>query len=324
MFFFLFDPINISLIVTALLNLSLGVLIFTGWRKKINIVFSLNIMAVISWTLAMFFYRSSTPEFNLLWCTILYVTPTLIASSFLYFTYIFPSQKEKYIWWRTLLIFGINLAIIVMVIWPGFIIKEVNVRLGLEKQIIFTPYYWFYFIYTLEFFSFGFFRLFIKYFKSKGIERLQIIYLVTGYSLAANFAFITNLIMPWIGYFLFNWLGQIFTLIGVGSTAYAILRYRLMDIRVMFRKVVIYFVSAGFAYGTFYLITWLYNKSFGGVYTNGAYVLGLVIAPLFVLLFIWLNEKIKRIANKYLFFSLYSSQETMEKLTDELTTSIAS
>jgi len=323
MFYFLFDAINVLLIITALLNFLLGVLIFiSGKNKKINIVYSLNIVAIISWIMAMFFYRSSPPEFNMLWCTILYVTPTLIASSFLYFTYIFPSQKEKYIWWRTLLIFGINFVLILMVIWPGLIIKEVNVRAGLENQIIFTAYYWFYFFYTLLFFSFGFFRLFIKYFRSKGIERLQIIYLVTGYSLAANLAFVTNLIMPWIGYFYLNWLGQVFTCIMVAFTTYAILRYRLMDIRVIIRKTFIYIISAGFVYGMFYLTSWLYNKIFGGIYANGAYMLGLIIAPLFVLLFVWINEKIRNIANKYLFFSLYNSQETMANLTDELTGSI--
>src|SRR3989339_273176 len=165
MFNLLFDPINISLISTALLNFFLGLLIFiSGKNKKINIVYSLNIVAIISWILAMFFYRSSPKETNLLWCTILYVTPTLIASSFLYFTYIFPSQKEKYFFWRTVLIFGINLLIIILVIWPGFIIKGVSVRPGLEKQIIFTSYYWFYFLYTSIFFSLGFFRLFVKQF----------------------------------------------------------------------------------------------------------------------------------------------------------------
>jgi len=323
MFSFLFDPINISLIATALLNLFLGVLIFiSGRNKRINVVYSLNIIAIISWVLAMFFYRSSPTETNLVWCTILYVTPTLIASSFLYFTYIFPSQKEKYIWWRALLIFGINSAIIVMVIWPGLIIKAVNVRPGLEKQIIFTSYYWFYFLYTLLFFSFGFTRLFIKYLKNKGIERLQIIYLVIGYSLAANLAFGTNLIMPWMGYFFLNWMGQVFTCIMVAFTAYAILKYRLMDIRIVFKKVIIYLASAGFVYGAFYFIIWIYNKSFQGVYTNGAYLLGLLIAPVFVVLFIWFNNKIKSIANKYLFSSLYTHQETIAKLTDELTNSI--
>ncbi|OGZ89049.1 MAG: hypothetical protein A2561_05365 [Candidatus Staskawiczbacteria bacterium RIFOXYD1_FULL_32_13] len=272
--------------------------------------------------MAMFFYRSSPPETNLLWCTILYVTPTLIASSFLYFTYIFPSQKEKYIWWRTILIFGINLAIIVMVIWPGFIIKEVNIRSGQEKEIIFTTYYWFYFLYTLLFFSFGFLRLFIKYFRNKGIERSQIIYLATGYSLAANLAFATNLIMPWLGSFFLNWLGQVLTCIMVAFTTYAILKYRLMDIRIVVRKVAVYFLSAGFVYGVFYLMVWFYNKAFGSVYSNGAYLLGLLIAPLFVLLFAWLNSEIKIVANKYLFFSLYSHQETIAKLTDDLTNSI--
>src|SRR3989339_838989 len=323
MFSFLLDPINISLIITALLNLSLGVLIFiSGRNKKINNVYSLNIVAIISWVMAMFFYRSSPPETNLLWCTILYVTPTLIASSFLYFTYIFPSQKEKYIWWRTILIFGINLAIIVMVIWPGFIIKEVNIRSGQEKEIIFTTYYWFYFLYTLLFFSFRFLRLFIKYFRNKGIERSQIIYLATGYSLAANLAFATNLIMPWLGSFFLNWLGQVLTCIMVAFTTYAILKYRLMDIRIVVRKVAVYFLSAGFVYGVFYLMVWFYNKAFGSVYSNGAYLLGLLIAPLFVLLFAWLNSEIKIVANKYLFFSLYSHQETIAKLTDDLTNSI--
>jgi len=244
MFSFLFDPINISLVITALINLSLGVLIFiSGKNKRINIVYSLNIVAIISWVMAMFFYRSSSPETNLFWCTVLYVAPTLVASSFLYFTYIFPYQKEKYIWWRAILIFAINFGIIVMVILPGLIIKEVNVRPGMEKQIIFTSYYWFYFLYTLSVFSFGFFRLFVKYSENKGIERLQIIYLVVGYALAANLAFITNLIMPWIGFFFLNWLGQVSTCVMVAFTTYAILKYRLMNIKLLLTEFLVAIIA---------------------------------------------------------------------------------
>jgi signal transduction histidine kinase len=50
--------------------------------------------------------------------------------------------------------------------------------------------------------------------------------------------------------------------------------------------------------------------------------MGLILSPLFVLVFVWLNEGAKKIANKYLFFSLYNVQETMARLTDELTNSI--
>lgn len=231
---FIFDAINIGLVVAILLNLFLGVMVFfNGPKRKINIVYSLNIVAIISWLTAMFFYRSSPPAFNVLWCTMLYVAPTLIASSFLYFTYIFPSQKDKSLAIKCLIIFGINLFIIVMVLKPGFIIKEVNIRVGLEKQIIFTWNYIFYFIYTLSFFSFGFYRLFNKYRKSVGIERLQIIHLSIGYAIATNLAFVTNLLMPWMGYFWLNWLGQIFTVIMVAFTSYAITRYNLMNIKVV-------------------------------------------------------------------------------------------
>lgn len=44
----LLDTINIFLIITALLNLLLGGVIYSdGSRKKINVVYSLNIVAII-------------------------------------------------------------------------------------------------------------------------------------------------------------------------------------------------------------------------------------------------------------------------------------
>jgi signal transduction histidine kinase len=323
MFHFKFDPINISLLLTALLNFLLGALIFvSGKRKIINIVYGLNIVAIIGWIMAMFFYRSAPPELNMLWCTVLYVVPTLIASSFLYFTYIFPTQKEKSVFWQTALIFGINLALVIAIIWPDFMIKAVNVRPGQEKQIIFSGYYWFYFLYTFFFFSFGFFRLIRKYSAGKGIERLQILYLVSGYALAANSAFVTNLVMPWLGYFSLNWLGQVLTCIMVAFTAYAILRYRLMDIRIVFRKAMVFLLSSAFVYGAFYLIIWIDEGFFGGVRAEGAYLFGLLAAPLFILMFVWANERIKGIANRYLFSGLHSIQETMNKLSGELVSSI--
>lgn len=315
----LLDKINIVLLITALLNLFLGFIIFfNGRNKKINIIYSLNIVTIISWVVGMILFRSAPQETSLFWCTILYIAPTLIASSFLYFTYIFPTKTDNNVLLKSVLIFLINAIIIAMVVWPELIIKEVNIRPGLEKEIIFTKFYWFYFLYIAGFFSYGFQRLFKKYLKSTGIERLQVIYLLLGYALAANLAFVTNLIMPWIGHFFLNWLGQVFTITMVAFTTYAILRYRLMDIRIVARKIFIYFGIAAFAYGMFYFLIWFYNYAFGSVFSSAAYTTGLVVAPLFVLAFYGIDKGLRIFANKYLFVSLYNYQETINKLTDEL------
>jgi signal transduction histidine kinase len=314
------DTINVLLIITALVNLSLGALIyFHGRNKRNNIIYSLNIVGITSWVLAMIIFRSSPPEYDLFWCTLLYITPTFIASSLLYLSYIFPTQQADYKHWKTFLIFFINALLIVAIAYPGFMITDVIVRgVGMEKEIVFTQAYWFYFLYTAGFFTYGFIRLYNKYRKSVGLERVQTLYLYIGYSLAANLAFATNLIMPWIGYFFLNWLGQMFTFFIVGFTAYAIVRYRFMDIRIVARKTFIYGLLAVYTFVVFYLIVALYIYFFGSVHTFGARLISPFVALVFVLSLFKLNELLRQFANKHLFASLYSYQETITGLTKDL------
>ncbi|MFH1142192.1 MAG: ATP-binding protein [Candidatus Uhrbacteria bacterium] len=315
----LLDPINSLLIITAGLNLTLGAIIFVyGRNKEMNIVYSLNIIAIISWIVAMFIFRSAPAETSIFWCTVLYTTPTFIASSFLYFTYIFPAQRDETAPIKMLLIFCINVLIVFMVIKPDFMITDVNIRHGLEKEIIFTKAYWFYFLYTAGFFSFGFYRLFKKYFKSTGTERLQILYLSSGYSIAANLAFATNLIMPWVGYFFLNWLGQVLTVIMVGCTAYSIVQFRLMDIRIVVRKTFIYACLAIFTYITFYVVISGYIYLFGSVHTLGAYLISPFVAIIYVFILQHVHQSLNAFANKHLFASLYNYHETIKKLSEEL------
>ena len=229
----LFDQINIILIVIASTNLFLAVAVFlNGRRQKINIVYSLITLSIIAWVVSMIMYRSAPQETALFWGQMLYVSATLIASTFLYFTYIFPTQREKSITGKSVLIFLANAAIVAMIA-DGRIISAVNVRSGLEKEIIFTGYYWFYFFYIFALFTLGFGRLYQKYKTTTGVERMQALYVFFGYSITGNLAFVTNLIMPWIGLFFLNWLGQVFTLIIVTFTTYAIVKHRLFNLKVV-------------------------------------------------------------------------------------------
>jgi hypothetical protein len=187
------DWINVVLLITAILNLALGlVILFNGSTKKINKVYFWNIVAIIAWVLAMFFFRSASQDIAVLWGKILYISPTFIASSLLYFTYIFPSTKDKYINSKKVVIFLINFLVVFLVIMPDFIIEDVYLRSDQEKFIKFGNFYFIYFLYTLGLFSFAFIRLFRKYINLTGKEKSQVLYLLIGYAIAANLAFLTN------------------------------------------------------------------------------------------------------------------------------------
>jgi len=314
------DLQNILLTVVIIINFVWGLLIYLHGRKKeTNIIFSAVVFSVVLWTVAMLGYRYS--DFPLKWCRFLYVAAILIPLSFLYFNLLFPERKKpnKYF---LVLIFLPALILITLTIFTNYIITDAFKVIGEENKIIFGNLYIFYVLYIIGYFNWSFFILIKNHKKYPGIVKMQTRYVLIGAFSASVVAMTTNLLLPWFNYFKLNWFGQVATPLWISFTSYAILKYRLMDIRIVARKVFVYIGMAGLTYGIFYLVIWIYNKFLGGVYTSAAYLTGLVVAPTFVAIFYFLSKWVQIFANKYLFFSLYSSQETMAKLTDELTNSI--
>ncbi len=296
---------------------------FRGVNKKIANFFIFNVITVFLWVVAIFCYRSSQNNTTiLLYCRFLYVAAALIPITFLYFVYFFPEGKRKHSWITLITISFPVIILITLVLFTNLIISDAYKINNQEHFIVWGSLYFLYVIYIPLYFLWSFAILLKRYLENTGIIRLQALYILIGVSTSSFIGMITNLILPSFYNFRFNWLGQVATIIWASCAIYPIARYRLSDIRIIFRKIFTYILSAGFVYGMFYLITWLYNKIFGGIYTNGAYILGLIIAPLFVGLFVWVNSKIRGIANKYLFFDLYTRQETIAKMTDKLTSSI--
>lgn len=158
-------------------------------------------------------------------------------------------------------------------------------------------------------------RLLLVYKKSQGITREQIKYIslatIVGF-FGGAFAF-----LPVYNFDVYPIL-NITIFISPIVVAYAILKYRFMDLRVLARQIFIYVGLAAITYGLFYLIAWFYIKFFGGIFNLYGFLAGIVIAPAFVVALYKINNLLSSFANKYLFFSLYNYQETINKLSDEL------
>ena len=294
-----------------------GFLFKRGKKKAVVNSYLFVIFSAIFWTAAMIIFRAAPQSSSLFWCKALYVVAIFPSYSFYLFSQVFPYGEipkfKKAVW---AIISSLSMA--VLVILPDLIIKSVDIHPGLEKEIIWGNLYFLYFLYVSGIIAYGLVILLKKYFKETGIIRTQLKYIFWGYFFGSGMAMFPNLLLPWVGIFKINWMGQTLGVITIALTVYAIIRYRLMDIRIVARKIFIYLGVAGFAYGIFYAIILLYNRVFGSVFSSAAYVSGIIIAPLFVLTFYALDRGLKHFANKYLFVSLYNYQETINNLTDEL------
>ena len=306
-----------GLLFVAIPSIIVGPFMLLKGRKKVHFLWAAFLSAVALWGFGMFKIGTATNLVNsMFWWRVAEIGVIFIPVFLVHFVISFLELKRKLF----LILFYITTALFLYFdIFTNYFIKDLYFAFNQFYYISSTPLYSIFICMFVASVVYVLFELIRTYKKATGVFRHQIKYLIFAF-----FVGFSGGVTSYPPVYKINvypvWNATIF--ISVIMVAYAILRYRFMDIRIVVRKIVIYFLSAAFVYGIFYLIIWFYGNIFGSVYSNGAYLSGLIIAPLFVALFAWLNNKIKVIANKYLFFSLYSHQETMAKLTDELTNSI--
>jgi len=231
---------NLLLVVVLLINLALvSVSYFKSRRQKANIAWSVAVGTVIIWVVAMIFYRSATPATSLLGAKVLHLSAAVIPLAFLYFTFIYPENEWPIPRWQQFLAAIPTLFIIVLIISPNILIREVITRPGQEKETIWGPYYFLYVLYVLGYFGWPLANLFKKYRKYRGKIKSQIAYMLLGTAIAISLGSIFNLVLPALGYFELNWLGQVMTLFMVGFITYAIAAYQLFDIKVLLTQVLV-------------------------------------------------------------------------------------
>lgn len=291
-----------------LVNLTLAVLVYAKNRKSLlNLSFSLLGLSVSGWILSIL-AMGILP--SLLWAKAAFAFPSLIPSSFLLFTLVFPEGKAK----RNKFLVPLTLAPGVLfgsaAILSDLLVKDFIVTADGVTSIrgpLYLPYVLFFLIFVLV----GLFVLGKKFVFSKGVTRAQMQYVFAGLLLFSLFGLTSNLILPAVGISTFNSLGPLFSVIMVAFTAYSIVRHRFMDIRFAFNKILGYSLMAGFVYAIFYFLIWLYNNISGGVYTSASYLLGIGVAYLFVVIYGPIRNFL---AGWNVLSPLYDSERLMSKL----------
>ncbi len=307
-----------GLFFVAIPSAILGIFCLLKGRKKVHLAWSAFLASVVIWGIGMFKVSTSvTLEKSLFWWRIAEVGVILIPVFLIHFVIAFLGLKRKILLFASYLI---GAFFIYLDLFTNYLIHDLYFAFNQFYYIKGTPFYTALILFFVLAVIYAIYELNRVYERSKGIIRTQIKYLILALFIGFSGGVTSYPPVYGIESIYPVWNGTIF--IAVLMISYAILKYRLMDIRIIIRKFVFYVIMAGLVYGFFYLLLWFYNSFLGGAYTVKTYVVGLAVAPVFVAIFILINKWFKKITSRYLFYDLYNYQEAINKLAKELSASI--
>lgn len=230
---------NIALVIVAIVNFLLGAIVFLNrdHATRMGAIFSVLAFTVSIWTFAIAFYRQTEIYSQaLLALKILYIVPVFIPIFFVGFVYLYsrrPPSVLRYPGAQFALLLAGAVVSLAVYATKAFLV-DVRIPPVGEKIIIFGDWYWLYVLYFMVTFSWGYFLLLRQYFSKNDRElKIQVLYLFAGTFIASAISMTTNLILPWMGVFDYNWFGNITTIFFVGFIFYAVVRHKLFDIKIV-------------------------------------------------------------------------------------------
>lgn len=302
-------------IIVILGNSILGVIVYVRNRHNLaNINFFLLALSVAGWTLTNYVSNIVSSTLGaIIWGKLSYVFAFLIIVFFLKFVIYFNEIKQN----KILEIFYNSLVIffILSVCFTNFIIGS---DVKFEYPTIYLSYgsfFWLYIIFFLIQLFFVFFVLFINYKKAKGERRLQYKFLFLSTLIAGIFGTLLNLILPFIsGLGYLTHFGPIATLVLIGGIAYAIVKHRLLDIKLIILRTLTYSIivlfTAVFIVGVGVLLPQLVTD------VTSQVLIGLSVSVVVVLTLDPLKRYISKTTDKLFFKARINYQALLHNLSE--------
>ncbi len=240
-------PEAIVLFIAFLLNIGIAlVVLWKDYKSLVNRIFALMVLCFAFWNFTSLMsdwvdYVLQDPDKLLFWAKATIIGPIIAVFLFLYFSFIFPKREKFNIW----VIFSFIPALILLCLTPfSFNIKEFyfSEELGVFQTKIGVLYDWF-LIYCVLYLGLGIYNLIKKYKKLTGIYKVQVLYIIIGMTIVGLIGLSFNIVFPILGYDKLIIYGPLSTLIFSGIVAYAITRYRLMNVKVVLKKSFVYVLA---------------------------------------------------------------------------------
>jgi len=312
------DPRPLSLLVAALANFALATYVLLKNPKRIaNVSFSLLIFSVVFWILATFIINIAKDHEMLKFASkAAFFGAVMMSCNFLLFTWVFPETgKEPPLKKLLPRIFVPGGVVAVMTAFTPLVSEEVVYIDGVARPVygkgivVFS-------IFCITFVCYGLYLLARKSWKHPGrFERVQLRYTFWGLLIPTVGMILFTLVLPPLGIVLFSNMTPLLTVAGVGIVSYAIVRYRLMDLGVVFRSALIYLnitvAMAIILIGLFLLLNPILNMSARGAVLLAAICAAMLIQPT--------RHGMEILVDRYFFKGRYNYKAALAEFSSSMT-----
>jgi len=262
---------NILSIMTLILSFLLGIYVYENDKSnKVNRSFIFLILSAMLWIFCNFMTDiSSNITLVNMWSKLTIVGPIFIGYFFYKLSIFFPREKKQKGSHKISIISTITVFMIL--VFTRWNIEAVYLYDGQIPTIKPGPLYIFFLIYFTIITILAFKNLFNGYKKFDRFEKLQVQYISLGLGISAILGLIIDIILPLFGNSDYVNFGPYFILIFIFLTSFAIIKFKMFDIKIVATQLLI------FSLWIFVLLRTLVADTLEDKLTNGGLLLLLLI-----------------------------------------------
>lgn len=221
-------------LLISLMNFLLALIIlFKNAKDRINVFFAITVLGVAFWSFGISIFRIVGLGHAYFWGQFVYLAVDFTIAFFLYFSFVFPYGSIP----NSKILRAISVILPLVVFILAFIPRSIISDIAIDGQNKKLGFGWGYYIHSFVLFTFfiwAFVNLLKKYISSKKERnRKQLFYLFLGTGISFLIGVTTNVILPFFNIANFNWIGPSATIIMVIFVAYSIIKYNLMNIKII-------------------------------------------------------------------------------------------
>ena len=297
--------LGVLLLCTALT--SLGLLVFLNNRRaQVNRLFGLSVISIVGWIVSISIALSLDDlSKSVLFGRFAFAFAGSIPFMFLLVFQAFPLRNQPLKNTNGVAVSALLCFLFIFLSFSPFIVAGAQ-RTGNKTNFVYGILHPVFSIYVASTLGFALFTLWRKLRLATGLRKLQLRYLLLGILLGAAGAITTNVIIPLVWKTSqYSVLGPYFSLLLVSFSAHAILRHRLMDIRLVVQRGFVFLLSVAAAGVIFVAIVAGVSTLMGTTPHDLPLVLQIATVLGIALAFQPLKQRIQNALDRYLYRESY-------------------